>query len=440
VNILLIYQQLGTLATLKEFALAKNHSLVSTSSLEEGLASLGSLSGDLVIIELGSDLSAMRQTLQEERTFRKAPPTFFLGKGTEEEVSLACDLGAQFFLNSPVHLKILSMAVESILDKIQLQQTIDLAEKEKTKVQEALDGSVERQREAIVERELTYRELLLAYSRLQELNQLKNNFLAKATHELRTPVTVIKGYHRILLDGRLGDLLPQQKEVLLESEQSCARLIRIVNSLLDFSRIEAGKLELIYEDYDLASNAKLVLGQIKESANKKDLLVRVKIEKDVPRLNCDREKINQVLTNLLDNAVKFTPAGGRVSLSAWPLSWDKRSLPAQRRRSILAKKGERSPRETSEGPARNAVLIEVCDTGSGISPQHQSEIFEEFTQISSQLSQRSGLGLGLAISRRIIEAHGGKIWVESEFNKGSRFAFVLPMSPVEATRTRPEIS
>ena len=117
----------------------------------------------------------------------------------------------------------------------------------------------------LLERELTYRELLLAYSRLQELNQLKNNFLAKATHELRTPVTVIKGYHRILLDGRLGELLPQQKEVLLESEQSCARLIRIVNSLLDFSRIEAGKLELIYQDYDLASNAKLVVSQIKET-------------------------------------------------------------------------------------------------------------------------------------------------------------------------------
>ena len=98
-NILLIYQQLKTLAALKEFALAENHSLVSRSSLEEGLASLESLSGDLVIIELGSHLSEMRQTLQEKWTIRKAPPTFFLGQGTDEEVSLAYDFGAQFFLN-----------------------------------------------------------------------------------------------------------------------------------------------------------------------------------------------------------------------------------------------------------------------------------------------------------------------------------------------------
>jgi signal transduction histidine kinase len=440
VNILLIYQQLKTLAALKEFALAENHSLVYRSSLEEGLASLENLKGDLAIIELGSHLSEMMQILQEKRALRIAPPTFFLGEGTDEEVSLAYEFGAQLFLNSPIHPKILSLAVNSILDKIQLQQTIDLAEKERTKIQKDLDGSVERQREAIAERELTYRELLLAYSRLQELNQLKNNFLAKATHELRTPVTVIKGYHRILLDGRLGELLPQQKEVLLESEQSCARLIRIVNSLLDFSRIEAGKLELIYQDYDLTSNAKLVIGQIKETADKKDLQLRVKIDKDAPRLNCDREKINQVLANLLDNAIKFTTPGGRISLSAWPLSWDKRSLPTQRRSSASTRKGEHPASHANGNLARNAVLIEVCDTGSGISPQHQSEIFEEFTQIPSQLSQRSGLGLGLAISRRIVEAHGGKIWVESELNKGSRFAFILPVSPVEATGVNPEVN
>ena len=104
------------------------------------------------------------------------------------------------------------------------------------------------------------------------------------------------------------------------------------------------------------------------------------------------------------------------------------------------RKGEHPASHANGSLARNAVLIEVCDTGSGISPQHQSEIFEEFTQISSQLSQRSGLGLGLAISRRIIEAHGGKIWVESEINKGSRFAFILPMSPVEATGMNPEVN
>ncbi|MFN8005712.1 MAG: HAMP domain-containing sensor histidine kinase [Terriglobia bacterium] len=436
-KILLIYHQPETLAILEEFAEAGKHTLVFKGGVEEVLSSPDNLTSDLVLIELGNSTPVIKQLLQSRKT--PPPPTLFLGKGTDEEISLAFDSGAYSFLQTPLHPKLLQMSVQSILDRIQLEKSILVVEDEKTKVQQELDGSVERQREAIAERELTYRELLLAYSRLQELNQLKNNFLAKATHELRTPVTVIKGYHRILLDERLGELLPQQKEVLLESEQSCARLIRIVNSLLDFSRIEAGKLELIYQEYDLTSNVKLVMSQIKESADKKDLQVRVKIEKHVPKLSCDRDKMNQVLANLLDNAVKFTPPGGRISVMASPYYWDRRSLPHQRRGTPSSRPAETAEPPAGEGMANNSVLIEVCDTGCGISAEHQREIFEEFTQIPSQLSQRSGLGLGLAISRRIIEAHGGKIWVESEIGQGSRFALILPVSPVEASGGRRDI-
>ena len=419
-------------AAAKEFASSGEHTLVAWSGIDEFLSNHNNFSEDLNIIEFGSDLSHMRQALQESKSIRGGPTTIFLVAGTDEEVTLACDFGAQLFLTSPPHAKILSMAVDALLNNIRLQRAVCLALEETAKVHKELDGSVERQKEAIAERELTYRELLLAYSRLQELNQLKNNFLAKATHELRTPVTVIKGYHRILLDGRLGELPSQQKEVLFESEQSCTRLVRIVNSLLDFSRLEAGKLELIYQDFDLASNVKLVIGQVKEIANKKDLLLRVKIDKATPRLNCDRGKINQVLANLLDNAIKFTPPGGRISLSAWPLLWDKRSMPNHGVRAVKGKRGGHFASQPNESLPKNAVLVEVCDTGSGISPEHQREIFEEFTQISSQQMQRSGLGLGLAISRRIIEAHGGRIWVETEINKGSCFMFVLPLSPVGA--------
>jgi two-component system sensor histidine kinase/response regulator len=324
----------------------------------------------------------------------------------------------------------LQLTLIPLLSNAQLRSLANAAQDQTARVQRELYGSLERQKEAITEKELTYRELLLAYAQLQELNQQKNNFLASATHELRTPVTVMKGYHRILLDGRLGELAPQQREVLLESEQSCARLIKIINSLLDLSRIESGKMELFYQDYDLASNFKLVVGQMKEASKRKQLSVVVRVEKGLPTLRCDRERVNQVVTNLLENAIKYTQAGGKIYISAGPYFWDKSSV---------GRADESSLPATSSKPA-NAVVIQVSDNGIGISPEHHQEIFDQFTQVPSNQMDRSGLGLGLAITKRIIEAHGGRIWVDSQVNSGSRFTFLMPLAPLETTATTAKYS
>jgi signal transduction histidine kinase len=216
----------------------------------------------------------------------------------------------------------------------------------------------------------------------------------------------------------------------LESEQSCARLIKIINSLLDLSRIETGKLGLFYQDYDLAANLKQVVRQMKEFSKKKQLSVVLKLEKDTPSLRCDREKINQVVTNLLENAIKYTHAGGKIYISAGPYVWDKNA-------------GARSSQTAlSPSPANpaNAVVIQVSDNGIGISPEHHQEIFDQFTQVPSNQMDRSGLGLGLAITKRIIEAHGGRIWVDSQVNSGSRFTFLMPLGPPEAPATTAQYS
>ena len=365
---------------------------------------------------------------------QKSVPTPFLiiiGKGSEEEMTGALNLRAETFLVEPLQPKLLLMAFRQMMKRMELESQVQEAQRQAARIQQELAESLERQQEAITEKDLTYRELLLAYSRLQELNQQKNNFLAMVTHELRTPVTIMKGYHRILLDERLGKLQPQQQEVLLESEQSCTRLIRIINSLLDLSRIETGKLELLYQENDFVDNVKMIIEQNKEACKRKQLSLVLKLDKGIRRFRYDRDKVNQVLTHLLENSVKYTPPGGKVYVSVEPYFWKRRNA-----ETVADHKGqEKERRKPEEGinHSSNAIMVQVTDTGIGISPEHQREIFDEFTQVSSNQMNRSGLGLGLAISKRIVEAHGGKIWVDSQLNSGSKFIFLLPLNPIQVS-------
>jgi signal transduction histidine kinase len=368
--------------------------------------------------------------IERQRSHRPSPSFIFIGNNCESEIFTAHHLRANAYLTKPIHPRLLSMTLAQASQRFELETEVKEARKEAERVQKALEESLERQKDATAEKELTYRELLLAYSRLQDLNQKKNKFLALATHELRTPVTVMKGYHRILLDERLGKLHPQQKKVLRESEESCARLIKIINSLLDLSRIETGKLELNYQENDFADNIKAVISQVKETCKKKRLSFLLKVNKDLPRFKFDRDKISQVLANLLENSVKYTPSGGKIHVSVHPHFWERRN-PTNSLKQRNLETGSLRKRGVAKHQS-NAVMVEISDTGIGISPEHQQEIFEEFTQISSNHMNRSGLGLGLAISKRIIDAHGGKIWVDSQLNSGSKFMFLLPLNPIEA--------
>jgi signal transduction histidine kinase len=268
--------------------------------------------------------------------------------------------------------------------------------------------------ELLQEREITYRNLLAAYLKLQEVNRQKTVFLASAAHELKTPLAVIKGYYDLLLTGSLGRLSEKQRDILEESKESCERLVRLVSMFLNYSALESGKLVLQLRENDLRDCLSECASQRSEQFVRKGVKLETQLDPSIPAFKFDYQKVQQVATNLLDNALKHTPAGGTVTLRARPHFWERRVAevtPAQERRRFRL-------------PRPNSVEVSVVDSGAGIAPEHHQEIFEDFMRVDKNTS---GMGLGLAIAKRLIQAHRGKIWVESEVQHGSTFAFLLPM-------------
>jgi signal transduction histidine kinase len=264
------------------------------------------------------------------------------------------------------------------------------------------------------EREITYRNLLAAYLKLQEVNRQKTVFLASAAHELKTPLAVIKGYYDLLLVGSLGRLSEKQRDILEESRESCERLVRLVSMFLNYSALESGKLVLQLRENDLRDCLDELAKRWMEAFQRKGVRLDSAFDPSIPNFRFDYQKVQQAAANLLDNALKHTPTGGYVLLRAKPHFWERRvteASPAQERRRFRL-------------PRPNSVEVSVADTGPGIAPEHHQEIFEDFIRVDRNTT---GMGLGLAIAKRLVQAHRGKIWVESDAVGGSKFTFLLPM-------------
>jgi signal transduction histidine kinase len=268
--------------------------------------------------------------------------------------------------------------------------------------------------ELLQEREITYRNLLAAYLKLQEVNRQKTVFLASAAHELKTPLAVIKGYYDLLLAGSLGRLTDKQRDILEESKDSCERLVRLVSMFLNYSALESGKLVLQLRENDLRDCLDELSKRWSEAFQRKGVKLDASFDPSIPTFRFDYQKVQQAAANLLDNALKHTPSGGTVTLRAAPHFWERRvaaMAPVEERRRFRL-------------PRPNSVEVSVTDSGPGIAAEHHQEIFEDFVRVDRNTS---GMGLGLAIAKRLIQAHRGKVWVESESRSGSRFTFLLPM-------------
>ncbi len=254
-------------------------------------------------------------------------------------------------------------------------------------------------------------ELHLAKDAAEAASRAKSEFLANMSHELRTPLNAIIGFSEILEDQTFGELNPRQGKYISNVLTSGRHLLQLINDILDLSKVEAGKMELDYVTFPVSSALQDVVNIVKTLAAKKNIELKVEVAPDCPPATADAPKFKQIMYNLLSNAIKFTPNGGVVT--------------------VTALSGTVAP-DASNGQAIVPVCIAVSDTGVGIKAEDQERIFAEFEQVDSSYSrQQQGTGLGLALTRRLVEMHGGRIWVESQGveGKGSTFFFVLPGGP-----------
>ena len=232
---------------------------------------------------------------------------------------------------------------------------------------------------------------------LEVANKHKSEFLANMSHELRTPLNAIIGFSEVLLERLFGDLNDKQDDYLKDIHSSGRHLLSLINDILDLSKIEAGRMELERSSFDLASAVSNALTLIRERAQSHHIALAQQIDPSLDRVFADERKFKQILVNLLSNAVKFTPDGGRIEVTA----------------------------RRADGHAE----IAVHDTGIGIAPEDQDTVFEEFRQVGRDYTKKQeGTGLGLALTRRFVELHGGRIRLESEPCKGSTFTVTIPLA------------
>ena len=233
---------------------------------------------------------------------------------------------------------------------------------------------------------------------LEAASRHKSEFLANMSHELRTPLNAIIGFSEVLGERMFGELNEKQAEYVQDILSSGRHLLALINDILDLSKVEAGRMELELSRFDLPAAIGGAVILVRERATRHGLALEVSVDDRLGPFVGDERKIRQVLLNLLSNAVKFTPEGGRIGVRA--------------------------------APADGAVEISVSDTGIGIAPEDQEAIFQEFRQVGTDYARkREGTGLGLALARRFVDLHGGRIWVKSRLGEGSTFTFTIPVRP-----------
>jgi two-component system sensor histidine kinase BarA len=250
-----------------------------------------------------------------------------------------------------------------------------------------------------------------AYERLKELDRLKSNFLATVSHELRTPLTSIMGYGEMLAEGVAGALNEEQREFVETIRSKSDQLLGLIMSLLDLSKLESGTMPVRVGRLSIAAVIEEAISTLAPSALKKGVGIDVEIPPDLPPVLGDSDRLRQVFINLTDNAVKFTPAAGRVRIVA--------------RMTVEQNLGE--PGLVLVAPLRPVVEVRVIDTGIGIAASERDKVFDPFYQIDqSSTREYGGAGLGLAIVRRLVEAHQGTIHVEGNEPEGAVFVVILP--------------
>jgi two-component system, NtrC family, sensor kinase len=263
-----------------------------------------------------------------------------------------------------------------------------------TQLQESYSSLEQKVEERTLELETALSELDEKSRELEAASEHKSAFLANMSHELRTPLNAILGFSQVLREGMAGEVNAKQAEYLDDVLSSGNHLLALINDVLDLSKVEAGEVELEVAPFSLREALERGIVMVRERASEDGVQLALGLDTGVDVIEGDERRIRQVIFNLLSNAVKFTPPGGAVDVSAAQVN------------------GE--------------VRVSVADSGPGIAPEDHKRIFEEFRQTEAGVSQGEGTGLGLALSKRLVELHGGRIWVDSELGRGATLVFTLP--------------
>ncbi|HYY69056.1 MAG TPA: HAMP domain-containing sensor histidine kinase [Terriglobales bacterium] len=262
-------------------------------------------------------------------------------------------------------------------------------------------------------------DLLRSFEKLQEESRRRTTALAHAAHELKTPLAIMAGYLELLLGDKLGPLSDRQRRILNDMRANSSRLQQFIHDFLTYSALETGNVSMRFEMADLNACLAEVCSFWVHRFHQQGVALYFLTNEKLKPFPFDNFKVQHIVSNLLDNALKFTASGGTVWLNAEPHVWERRTgkparIAGDRRRQSL--------------PLPNSVRISVSDTGVGIAPEFQQEIFEDFTKASHDKNSQ-GMGLGLSIARRLVQAHGGRIWMESQPGSGSKFSFLIPLNP-----------
>ncbi|MCX5720194.1 MAG: diguanylate cyclase [Nitrospirae bacterium] len=298
-----------------------------------------------------------------------------------------------------------------VLKNLTEERDLMKALEDKTKALEELNENLEKK---VMERTEEFEKI---NRELERANQLKGRFISNMSHELRTPLNSIIGFSDVLLERTFGDLSENQERYVKNIFSAGKHLLELINNVLDIAKIEAGKYEMVYETFPIGTIADEVINIMMPLAENKFIEIVVSIGEGISDVTADKVKLKQILYNLLSNAIKFTPEGGKVGIT-------------------IAMEENIDGRYPWAIPGLEFVRFSVWDTGIGIGPEDKEKIFDEFEQADSTFSRKyGGVGLGLALTKKLVELHGGNITLESTLGEGSTFSFLIPVtSPVEPTK------
>jgi len=381
-SILVVEDEAGTRTTLCGILEDAGYKIRQLEKGAEALESIRSNSFNVVITDIRlPDIGGM-EILELAREINPEVAVIMMtGYASVETAVEAVNQGAYAYFVKPVNPDEIKTAISNALK----QQRLSLENKR-------LVESLQRSNKLLVE----------ANEELQRATQAKSEFLANVSHELRTPLNVIIGFSQLIIDGVPGKINQEQRQCLSDILTSSEQLLDLINDVLDLSKVESGKMGLRLTDTVLADVIEWVAGTMAPVFTSKKQILDVEVEEGLPPVRADEGRIKQVLFNLLSNSNKFTADSGKIKVEA-----------------------------VRDG---DWTQVSVIDNGVGIKEEDQERIFEPFYRVDSPAAREGGTGLGLSLTRQIVEKHGGRLWVESQYGKGSKFAFILPLSSGETAK------